>query len=254
MGKARALVNKLKRRRKSANQNRGFRRQDKIDRKDEVLADSPSAYKYIRGIQRRQDAAFGQQLQPTRDDKPGKEMLVLADLQPLDNTVDNDIPAVAAFFEGQVAGMTEDVRIEADNAGAAGNSILLAFDGLDDIDTVLLAWNTANPGNTATLASGDGSQVPDNLEEIQLANGADAIAIDDAVEFTLASGMARAVGVQPGDVVMVLAGELKGQQLTVTAVDLNSDTFETELVGELSGSENDVAIKIQISGTKKSFA
>jgi len=254
MAIARALVNKLKRRRKSANQNRGFRTQDKIDKKDEVLADSPAAYKYLRGIQRRQDANFGQQLQPTRDDKPGKEMLVLADLAALDNTVDNDIAAETAFFEGQVAGMITDVRIEADDAGADGNDVLLEFDGLDDIDTVLAAWNIANPTKTATLVSGDGSQVPDNLEEIQLAGGADAIPVDDALEVTLSSGMARAVGVQPGDVVLVLAGALKGQQLTVTSVDLNTDVLETELLGELASPESDVAIKIQISGTKKSFA
>ena len=78
MGKARALVNKLKRRRKNANSNRGFRQQDKIDRKDEVLAGSRGAYKFLRGIQRRLDKNFGQQLQPSAEFKPGKEMLVEA--------------------------------------------------------------------------------------------------------------------------------------------------------------------------------
>jgi hypothetical protein len=83
-------------------------------------------------------------------------------------------PAVAASFEGQVAGMTTDVTIEADNAGIAGNSILLVGDGVKDIDTLISDWNTANPSNTASLAAGDGSQVPDALEEIQLADGSDA--------------------------------------------------------------------------------
>lgn len=81
--------------------------------------------------------------------------------------------AVAASFVGQVAGMTTDVTIEADTASADGNSILLEFDGLDDIDAAILAWNTANPANTASLTDGDGSQIPDNGEEIQLAGGSD---------------------------------------------------------------------------------
>lgn len=81
MGIGRSLINKLKRRRKSSNKNRGFRQQDKIDRKDEVLADSPSVYKYLRGIRRRQDADFGQQIQPSAEYKPGVEKLVECDLE-----------------------------------------------------------------------------------------------------------------------------------------------------------------------------
>ena len=89
-----------------------------------------------------------------------------------------DEPAVAASFIGQVVGMTTDVTIEADVPGADGNDILLAFDGIADIDAVLAAWNLANPANTATLTDGDGSQIPDDLEEIQLADGADTVYID----------------------------------------------------------------------------
>jgi len=89
-------------------------------------------------------------------------------------------PAVSASFDGQVAGMNTDVQIEADNEGEDGNDIILSFDGSDDIDTVLAAWNIANPANTATLASGDGSQIPDNLEQIQLADGADEVLASDA--------------------------------------------------------------------------
>lgn len=81
MGKALSLVNKLKRRRKNSNKNKGFRRQDKIDRKDEVLADSPGAFKYLRGIQRRLDANFGQQMAPSAEYKPGKEILASADIE-----------------------------------------------------------------------------------------------------------------------------------------------------------------------------
>lgn len=88
----------------------------------------------------------------------------------------DEIAAVAATFTGQVAGMTTDVTIDADNTGAAGNSVSLSFDGIDDIDTAISDWNTANPTNTVTLTSGDGSQVPDNLETIGLSGGSDASA------------------------------------------------------------------------------
>jgi transcription antitermination factor NusG len=84
MAIAQRLVNKLKRRRKAANKNRGFGRQDKIDRKDEVLADSPGVFKYLRGIQRRQDRNFGQQMQPSAEYKPDKQLLAVVDLDLLD--------------------------------------------------------------------------------------------------------------------------------------------------------------------------
>jgi hypothetical protein len=76
-----------------------------------------------------------------------------------------------AYFAGQVGGMTTYVIIRAANDGTAGNSILLSFDGVDDIDTVLSDWNTANSSNTATIETGDGSQVPDNGESITLGGG-----------------------------------------------------------------------------------
>ena len=76
-----------------------------------------------------------------------------------------------AQYNDQVSGMTENVFIRADTAGTAGNSITLAFNGTDDIDTVLAAWNSANPSNQATLISGDNGQVPDNGEEIVLSGG-----------------------------------------------------------------------------------
>jgi hypothetical protein len=76
-----------------------------------------------------------------------------------------------ASYNDQLAGMSTNVFIRAVNVGTAGNSITLTFDGVDDIDTVLAAWNTANTSNTAELVSGDGSQIPDDLEEITLSGG-----------------------------------------------------------------------------------
>lgn len=76
-----------------------------------------------------------------------------------------------ASFTGQVAGMTTNVTITADNAGTGGNSVLLTFNGTDDITTRILAWNTANPGNTVTLTSGNGAQIPNAATSMQLAGG-----------------------------------------------------------------------------------
>jgi len=108
---------------------------------------------------------------------------------------------IKASFNDQVAGMSTNVFIRAINVGTAGNSITLAFDGVDDIDTVLAAWNAANTSNTAEVVSGDGAQVPDNLEEITLSGGVAAgsdplsfreISVTDPVSeetYTLKSGV-----------------------------------------------------------------
>lgn len=83
-----------------------------------------------------------------------------------------EVPAVAAQFDGQVAGMTTDVTIDADVAGVAGNVTLVA-DSVSDIDALIAAWNLANVGNELTLSAGDGSQVP--TADIELVGGADLI-------------------------------------------------------------------------------
>lgn len=83
--------------------------------------------------------------------------------------------AIAAFFTGQVAGMTTNVTITAVTPGAAGNSILLTGDGTSTITQLISAWNIANPSNQATLSSGDGTQIPNAAAAIQLAGGVNAI-------------------------------------------------------------------------------
>lgn len=246
------LVNKLKRRNKALNRNRGFRRQDKIDKRDETLRKSPRAYKLMSEIQQREDRNFGQQLNPSPEKNPNR-YLMFADL---DGTA--TIPAVegvAASFSGQVAGMTEDVTIVADNEGVAGNSISLSFDGSDDIDTVLAAWNLANPSNQATLTEGDGSQIPDNLETIDLAGGVDAEAeVPGELEMSVAAGLMREARVVEGSIVQVLSGDMKGMELSVLSVDYDADTAELEFSTEtLDGTESDTVVKVQLSGTKTSY-
>jgi len=46
---------------------------------------------------------------------------------------------------------------------------------VDDVDTVLAAWNAANPSYQATLDSGDGSQIPDADDWLELSGGVDAL-------------------------------------------------------------------------------
>lgn len=83
---------------------------------------------------------------------------------------------VAASYTGQVAGMTSDVTITADNKGTAGNSVTLNFDGVLTISDAISNFNTANPSNTISLLSGIGSQIPNNLTSISLSGGVNAVA------------------------------------------------------------------------------
>lgn len=84
----------------------------------------------------------------------------------------DEVAATAAQFQGQVAGMTTDVTIDADVPGAAGNITLVA-DSVTDIDGLIAAHNAgADPDEQVTLSAGDGSQVP--TADITLSGGADA--------------------------------------------------------------------------------
>jgi hypothetical protein len=67
----------------------------------------------------------------------------------------NDEEAVAATATEQT------VTFTADNAGVDGNSISLVFDGIEDITTIVDAWNTANPTNTVSH-DGTGTDVLPN--------------------------------------------------------------------------------------------
>lgn len=72
-----------------------------------------------------------------------------------DGVLDSDMVKA----EDQAAEVTEQaVTFTADATGEDGNSISLTFDGVDDIDTVVGAWNTANPTNTCSH-NGTGTNV-----------------------------------------------------------------------------------------------
>jgi hypothetical protein len=78
-----------------------------------------------------------------------------------------ETPAVAAYTTVTIG--SEIVTITADTLGITGNSVSLVFDGVDDLDTVIDAWNTANPSNTVSHdATGD--EVP-SAQTLELDQG-----------------------------------------------------------------------------------
>jgi hypothetical protein len=76
-----------------------------------------------------------------------------------------------AEYVGTPDGTTSKLVIRADNVGTAGNSITLTFNGSQNVDNRLAAWNSANPTNTATIIYGNGSSNPNNGETITLSGG-----------------------------------------------------------------------------------
>jgi archaellum component FlaC len=81
------------------------------------------------------------------------------------------ILAQADFFEGQINGMTDDIRIERDSLSFSQDKIIFSFDGVETIEDVIDNWNLNNPSNTVSLIFGDDTQVPDNGEQILLNEG-----------------------------------------------------------------------------------
>jgi len=66
----------------------------------------------------------------------------------------------------------EEVTFSAVVAGAAGNDIVLEFDGIKTITAVLNEWNTANPTNTAESDAADESVILTS-SQVTLAGGID---------------------------------------------------------------------------------
>ncbi len=57
-------------------------------------------------------------------------------------------------------GFSQEVRLQADSIGDIGNNIILVFNGTDDAQTVVDAWNLANPMNTVSIVFGSGTTIP----------------------------------------------------------------------------------------------
>ncbi len=103
-------------------------------------------------------------------------------------------PATYATFEGIPAGCSTSVLITADNIGVVGNSIEIGGNGVDDITTRIGVWNTDNPSNTATLTSGDGSQVINNKVKVYLSGGAAATAGGSSTGIQVIDSTSLAIG------------------------------------------------------------
>jgi len=78
----------------------------------------------------------------------------------------DDVPADKAYAE------YADVIYTAVTAGALGNNILLQFNGVYSIDTVVDNWNLNNPSNTVIHDAADGAVVP-VASDVQLDQGVD---------------------------------------------------------------------------------
>ena len=65
----------------------------------------------------------------------------------------------AVDFQGQVLGMTSDVVIKTTNINPS-TSITITANGVNNLNTLISNYNTANPNNQVYLASGIGTQVP----------------------------------------------------------------------------------------------
>lgn len=90
-----------------------------------------------------------------------------------------EVPATKAQFVGQVAGMTTDITIEADMAGADGNITLIA-DSVSTIADLIIAHNlVAGAGEQVSVVLGDDTQIP--TEDIVLSGGADLVPAIPAV-------------------------------------------------------------------------
>jgi hypothetical protein len=82
------------------------------------------------------------------------------------------ITDVSSFRTLQTAtGGDATVLADGGEGDSAGDNFAGGFDG-EDIDTLIAAWNLANPANTVTLSVGDGTQVPQ--VDITLTGGIDA--------------------------------------------------------------------------------
>lgn len=91
----------------------------------------------------------------------------------------NDGTLITKHSKGLAAASVvyDTVTFTADFAGTAGNSIALVFDGVDDIDTVVNAWNAANPANTVSFSGQLGTYVP-AAGTATLAGGTDSHGLD----------------------------------------------------------------------------
>jgi hypothetical protein len=88
-----------------------------------------------------------------------------------------------------------------------------------DIDQIISDWNAANPGNTVTLSSGDGTQIP--TEDLILTGGVDGSDIDQIISDWNAAN--------PGNTVTLSSGD--GSQIPTADLILTGGVDGSEVLG-----------------------
>lgn len=99
-----------------------------------------------------------------------------------------EVVNIAASFDAAVSGVTGNVELSADITGTIGNSILLSGDGAKTLNTLVSDWNTANPSNTVTLDSANGTDVPAGATSMQLAGGLQKLPPDGTPSYIVSHG------------------------------------------------------------------
>jgi len=110
------------------------------------------------------------ELQTGKFGGPDDDPTLVEHVQVPDGVDENGVKAIDQATPDKASASYEGVNYEASNTGAEGNNISLVFDGIDDIKTVVDAWNAANNNNQVTHDAGDETVVP-SAGTVQLASG-----------------------------------------------------------------------------------
>jgi len=147
---------------------------------------------------------------------------------------------VAAAYTGvgTPTGLSTPVTITANTAGINGDSIELLADGVLNVNQLIANWNIADPSNTISLTSGNGSQIPTFGTTFTLVGGTDPGEIDLSGgldnSMQLAGGAAStpfdliADGVVVGDQVAIGTNFNPLNQGTFTIISLTATSFTVE--------------------------
>ena len=156
-------------------------------------------------------------------------------------TVTDQGATVTADNEGVVGNVTvtavpgsqstvtdQNATVTADNVGVAGD-VTLTADGVDDVDTLVLAHNAANPANTLTVISG-GTEVP--VTDLVLTGGVDSKDVDTLIsDFNIANPTNTLTVVSGGTEVLATDLVLTGGADFIAA----ADTISTQTVITFAG-------------------
>jgi hypothetical protein len=98
------------------------------------------------------------------------------------------LPTLGAYAEKDYVSVGGTVRFTAMNRGPIGNSISLVFDGTDDVDTVVDAWNLAHSTNQVGFSQQTGDFVPDAGTATLIGGGVGCLAETGKIYVTLDNG------------------------------------------------------------------